>query len=122
MGNVTITKNNRLKKIKNKDVFRFSEFISRNNNKRERKKDNHNIRWKKIGKKWDESVSTQIARYNHIKGSSKRPESFENCIVRFEILKQRITPSSIAKILLLFDRISSTEFLKSKLNSEILMI
>ena len=122
MGNVTITKNNRLKKIKNKDVFRFSEFISRNNNKRERKKDNHNIRWKKIGKKWDESVSTQIARYNHIEGSTKRPESFENCIVRFEILKQRITPSSIAKILLLFDRISSIEFLKSKLNSEILMI
>ena len=32
------------------------------------------------------SVSTQIAQYNYIKGSSKRPESFKNCIARFRIL------------------------------------
>ena len=37
-------------------------------------------------KRWDPSVSTHIAHYNHIKGSSKRPESFKNCIVRFKIL------------------------------------
>ena len=37
-------------------------------------------------KKWDTSVSTQIAHYNHIKGSSKRLESFKNYIVRFKIL------------------------------------
>ena len=34
----------------------------------------------------DVSLSTQIAHYNHIKGSSKQPLSFKNCIVRFKIL------------------------------------
>ena len=29
---------------------------------------------------------SQIAHYNHIKGSSKRPEYFENYIVKFKIL------------------------------------
>ena len=37
-------------------------------------------------KRWDTSVSTQIAHYNHIKGSLKRPESIKNYIVRFKIL------------------------------------
>ena len=37
-------------------------------------------------KKWDISLSTQIVHFNHVKGSLKRPESFENCIVRFKIL------------------------------------
>ena len=37
-------------------------------------------------KKRDIAVSTQIALYNQIKGSSKRSESFKNCIVRFKIL------------------------------------
>lgn len=39
-----------------------------------------------LKKKWETSVSTQIAHYKHIKGSSERPESFTNCIVRFTIL------------------------------------
>ena len=39
-----------------------------------------------LKKKWETSVSTQIAHYNRIKGSSKQPESFKNCIVRFKIL------------------------------------
>ena len=36
-------------------------------------------------KKWDASVLTQISHYNHNTGSSKRPESFGNCVLRFKI-------------------------------------
>ena len=37
-------------------------------------------------KKWDTSISIQIAHYNYIKSSSKRQDSFKNCIVRINIL------------------------------------
>ena len=40
----------------------------------------------KKSEQWDTVVSTQIPLYNQIKGSSKGPESFKNCIVRFKIL------------------------------------
>ena len=62
-----------------------------------------------------------IAHYNHIKGSSKRPESFKNYIVRFKtlVLKSKVClsePKSSKDV-----RVKSFIFLNSTLISKILL-
>ena len=65
--------------------------------------------------------TSQIARYNHIKDSSKRSESFKNCIVRFKILvltsKVCFSEPNSSKDV----RIKSFIFLNSTLISKILL-
>ena len=59
-----------------KDVSRFSKFIRGNRNKKKEKKSD-DYKFEKLRY----IFSINISHYNHIKGSSKRPVSFKNCIV-----------------------------------------
>ena len=67
------------------------------------------------------SLSTQISHYDHIKGSSKPPESFKNCVVTFEmlVLASKVCfsePNSIKDVM-----VTSFAFLNSTLISKILL-